>query len=65
MSIVKAMAFLASAMSEVRDAKRGWSWFSRKEPKRLVSLAVDLRVLMPLARLLMLPEVDWNACVIQ
>lgn len=61
----KAMAFLARDRSEVREAKRGWSWFSMKEPSCEVSEQVDFIVLMPLTRLLMLPLVDWNAWVIQ
>jgi hypothetical protein len=71
-------------MSLVSEAKRGWSWFSRNDPYRLVLDAIWsvshlpdgavgivryipmlLSVLMPDARSLMLPLLDWNALVIQ
>ena len=64
-SMEKAMAFFAREKSWVREAKRGWSWFSRKDPKRVVSEHVSFIWLIPLTRLLMLPLVDWKACVIQ
>lgn len=59
------MAFLAREKSFVREANRGRSWFSRNDPRRVVSEHVSFIVLMPLTRLLMLPPVDWKACVIQ
>lgn len=65
LSMVKAMAFLSKLMSCVTLANRGWSWFSRKDPRRLVSFDTDLSVLTPLARLPISPEVDLNAAVIQ
>ena len=62
---VNAMAFLARERSEVREGKRGLSWFSRKVPRRVVSLQVDFRVWMPFTRFEMEPEGDWKAWVIQ
>jgi hypothetical protein len=46
-SIAKPMAFLAREMSEVRDGKRGLSWFSRKEPRRVLSEQSLFSVLIP------------------
>jgi hypothetical protein len=89
MSLVRD-ANLAVTLYELRVSQRSlegcqilrWSWFSRKEPYKLVfkateSLAPDwkwnrnhhlprlLSLLIPLARLLMLPLVDSKAWVIQ
>ena len=64
-SMEKAIAFFAREKSDVRDANRGWSWFSRKDPRRVVSEQVSFIWLMPFTRLLMPPLVDWKACVIQ
>jgi hypothetical protein len=64
-SMAKAMAFLFKEISEVRDGKRGLSWFSRKDPRRVVSAQRLFIVLMPFTRLLILPLVDWKAWVIQ
>lgn len=64
-SMVNAMAFFWSERSEVSDGKRATSWFSRKDPRSVVSLHVDFMVLIPFTRLLMLPLVVWKACVIQ
>ena len=63
--IVKAIAFFASAKSWFTCGKRVTSWFSMKEPKRVVSEQVDFMVLIPFTRLLMLPLVDSKACLIQ
>lgn len=41
MRIVKAMAFLAKERSEFKDGNRALSWFSRKDPRRVVSPQVD------------------------
>ena len=65
MRTVKAMAFFARDRSAVSEAKRGLSWFSTKEPRRVVSLHVDFIVLIPFTRLEMEPEVDSKAWVIQ
>ena len=62
---MKAIAFFAKVWSVVSDGKRTISWFSRKDPKSVVSAHADLMLLMPLTRLLMLPPVDWKAWVIQ
>jgi hypothetical protein len=64
-SIVNAIAFFASEMSEVRDGKRPTSWFSIKEPRSVVSEHVLFIVFIPLTRLEMEPEVDWKAWVVQ
>lgn len=55
------MAFLANAISVVKEGKRGLSWFSIKEPKREVSAQVDFMVLMPFSSCLMSPEVELKA----
>lgn len=60
-SIVNAITFFACDISVVYDGKRGWSWFSEKEPRSVVSPQLDFMEAMPLTRLLMLPVVDWNA----
>ena len=57
------MAFLARERSEVREGKRGLSWFSRKVPKSVGSLQSDLMLRTSEARAAMLPEVDWKALV--
>jgi hypothetical protein len=40
--MVKAMAFLAKAMSDTLEAKRGRSWFSAKVPSTEVSVQPPL-----------------------
>ncbi len=62
--MANAMAFFASDMSPVREGKRGLSWFSRNEPRRVVSAHSPFIVLIPLTRLLILPLVDSKAWVI-
>lgn len=62
---MKAIAFFVSEMSEVSDGNLALSWFSIKDPRRVVSEQSDFIVLMPFTRLLMLPLVDSKACVIQ
>lgn len=62
---MNAMTFLAWDKSDVNEANLGTSWFSVNEPSRVVSAHSLAIVLMPLTRLLMLPLVDSNACVIQ
>ena len=64
-SIVKAMAFFASDRSDVMEPNRATSWFSMKDPRSVVSAQVDFIELIPFTRLLILPLVDSNACVIQ
>lgn len=41
-NMVYAKTLYAAAISVVYDANRGWSWFSLKEPRRLVSLVLQL-----------------------
>ena len=53
--------FLARARSSVTEAKRGRSWFSEKDPSRLVSLQSLFTLLIVLARFEMLPDVLENA----
>ena len=65
LSIVKAIAFFFRDRSLVKEGNLGLSWFSRKDPRRVVSAHVDFIVLIPLTRLLMLPLVDSKAWVIQ
>jgi len=59
--MVKVMTLRAKAMSPVKEAKRGWSWFSLKVPRREVSLQSPFTAVMALARLEILPEVLSNA----
>lgn len=59
--IVKAMAFLVREISDVRDGNRGLSWFSKNDPRRVVSEQSDFISLIPFTRLLMLPLVDSKA----
>lgn len=40
-SMEKAMAFFAREKSWVKEANLGWSWFSRKDPKSVVSEQVS------------------------
>ena len=47
---VNATALLTSAASEVRENKRGTSWFSGNEPSMMLSLHVFLTVAIVLAR---------------
>lgn len=63
--MVKAIAFFAKDISEVNEGNLALSWFSKNEPRSVVSEQVDFIVLIPLTSLLMLPLVDWNAWVIQ
>jgi hypothetical protein len=65
MRIVKAIAFFAKAISEVSEGNLALSWFSKNDPRSVVSLHVDFMLLIPLTRLLMLPLVDSNAWVTQ
>jgi hypothetical protein len=48
-------------MSPVTEAKRGWSWFSLKEPRREVSLHEDLTSLIDEERAEMEPDVEEKA----
>ncbi len=60
-SIANEMAFFAREMSLVTEGKRGLSWFSRNDPRSVVSAHSPFIVLIPLTRLLMLPLVDSKA----
>lgn len=64
MSMEKARAFLARVISCVSDAKRGLSWFSRKEEKVLV-FSSDFISLMPVTSSLIVAELDAKARVSQ
>lgn len=65
MSMVNAMAFLIRDMSDVNEGNRTLSWFSRKDPRSVVSLHVVFIVLIPLTRPPISPLVDWKALEIQ
>jgi hypothetical protein len=59
--MVNAIAFFARDKSEVTEGNLALSWFSIKDPSRVVSEQVDFMVLIPFTRLLMLPLVDSKA----
>lgn len=59
--MVNAMAFFDKDKWEVSEGNLGLSCFSIKEPSSVVSEQSDFMVLMPSARLLMLPDVDSNS----
>jgi len=65
MSIVKAIAFLINDKSVVVEGNLATSWFSKNDPRRVVSEQVDFMVLIPLTRFEILPPVFSNASLIQ
>lgn len=61
--MTKAMAFLSRERSDVRDGKRGLSWFSKKVPRRVGSLQEELRAERVAVRAVMSPVEFWKALV--